>query len=291
MKLKRVTVVLLSLVLLFSLASCGLTTTTEGLVCTLNGNRRTYTLKRYEPCGEECKGELCEEGHVVHPTSVVVDYYKKWPVSHIGNDAFKDCTHIEFLELGELVQYVEGGAFSGCTSLQSVTFGKELVKIGVKAFYGCESLVTVELPDGVMEIGNEAFSNCSAMTSITLSEQLIKIGGAAFKGCTDIKEITVPDNVTEIGSEAFSDCKSLTSIVVGANVTKIGPSAFSNCDKLRAVYYAGSLTGKERNALFNQKTGKDNSKRLTTLVYAYSEEAPTESGKFWHYVDGVPTAW
>ena len=26
-------------------------------------------------------------------------------------------------------------------------------------------------------------------------------------------------------------------------------------------------------------------------VYFYSEDAPTEEGNFWHYVDGVPTKW
>ena len=294
MKLKRVTVVVLAVVLLFALSSCGLTTTTDALVCSLNSNRRTYTVDGFEVCENGCydpESEYNVEDCNCHPANIVIDHYKKWPVSNVGIAAFEGCTHIQTVELGKRVQYIETSAFSGCTSLVSINFPNGLKNIGSKSFLNCSALTTVIIPDSVTDIGSEAFSGCSSVTTVTIGEGVNTIGAGAFKGCTDVTAVVVPDSVTEIGSEAFSGCKKLTYIVIGENVTKIGAAAFSKCDKLKAVYYAGSLTGKERNALFNLKTGKDDTKKVTTLVYAYSETQPEDNGRYWHYVDGVPTEW
>ena len=51
-------------------------------------------------------------------------------------------------------------AFSGCSSLTSVTIGNGVTNIGVSAFYGCSSLETIVIPDSVTSIFPQAFSMC-----------------------------------------------------------------------------------------------------------------------------------
>ena len=46
------------------------------------------------------------------------------------------------------LQVVEGGAFSGCSSLTSVTFPQGLQRVEMDAFNGCSSLTSVTLPQG-----------------------------------------------------------------------------------------------------------------------------------------------
>ena len=54
---------------------------------------------------------------------------------------------------------VQKGAFANWKHLQKVTFeeGSELRVIGEEAFMGCSGLKSIQLPDGLREIGFEAF--------------------------------------------------------------------------------------------------------------------------------------
>jgi len=55
---------------------------------------------------------------------------------------------------------------------------------------------------------------------------------------------------------------------------------------LAEVFYAGSAADWS-----SITVGEDNYQLTSATRYFYSEEEPTESGNYWHYVDGVPTVW
>ena len=82
-----------------------------------------------------------------------------------------------------------GDAFSGCTSLSSVTIPNSITSIGGSAFYGCTSLTNVTIPDVVTSIGSWAFAGCTSLTSITIPESVTEIGGFAFNSCSSLKEV------------------------------------------------------------------------------------------------------
>ena len=81
------------------------------------------------------------------------------------------------------------GAFSGCSSLTSVTIPDSVTSIGDSAFYGCSSLTSVTIPDSVTSIGEYAFSRCRSLTSVTIGNKVTSIGDLAFQYCYKLIEV------------------------------------------------------------------------------------------------------
>ena len=127
-------------------------------------------------------------------------------------------------------------AFSGCTSLTSVTIGNSVTSIGEAAFYGCSGLTSITIPNSVIDIGKSAFSGCNSLTSVTIPNSVTSIGYRAFYGCSRLPSVTIPNNVTYIGSSAFENCSGLTSVIIGKSVTSIGNDAFYGCESLTSVH-------------------------------------------------------
>ena len=160
-------------------------------------------------------------------------------------------------------------AFRNCSELTSVTIGDGVTNIGNSAFRSCSSLTSVTIGDGVMSIGDYAFSDCSSLTSIVLDDgnpvyhsagnciietasktlvvgcnssfipddgSVTSIGARAFYYCSGLTSVTIPDSVTSIGARAFYYCSGLTSVTIPDSVTSIGDYAFYGCSGLTAVY-------------------------------------------------------
>ena len=98
--------------------------------------------------------------------------------------------------------------------------------------------------------------------------------------------MNIPDTVVNIGGNAFTGCTNLKSVVIGKNVTDIGHGAFQDCTSLTEVYYKGTAVEWE-----SIEIGDINDILVNAVRYYYSEAEPTTEGNFWHYVNGVPTAW
>jgi hypothetical protein len=104
----------------------------------------------------------------------------------------------------------------------------DATSIGSYAFSGCSSLTSITIPDSVTSIGNSAFRNCSSLTSITIPNSVTSIGDYVFYRCSRLTSITIPNSVTSIGQSAFSGCSSITSITIPDSVTSIGDTALSD---------------------------------------------------------------
>ena len=161
------------------------------------------------------------------------------PICYSNNFYIND-QEIKDLVIPNSVNSIKDYAFSGCSSLTSVTIGKSVKSIG-HAFRYCSSLTSVTIPNSVKSIGEEAFAGCSKLTSVTInSDAIVSKNYSSSSNISDIfgsqvTEYIIGESVTSIGDYAFLDCSSLTSVTIGESVKSIGYYAFRYCSSLTSV--------------------------------------------------------
>ena len=201
-------------------------------------------------------------GTIVIPASVTYDS-KTYTVTSIGQGAFRYCTGLTSVRIGNRVTSIGNSAFQNCTGLTSVTIPNSVTSIVDYAFDGCTGLTSVTIPNSVTSIRKDAFRDCTGFPVIdniryadtylieavdkTLSTYTIKdgtkwIGSDAFEGCTGLTSIDIPNSVTSIGYSAFAYCTGLTSVTIPNSVTSIEGSAFEGCTGLTSVTIPNSVT-------------------------------------------------
>ena len=236
----------------------------------------------------------------------------------IGYFAFHNCSSLTSVTIPDSITSIGESAFSGCSSLTSITIPDSVTSIGSSAFSGCSSLTSITIPDSVMSIGSFAFYDCTSLTSVKIGNSVMSIGSSAFSDCTLLKEVhtsdivswcnisfdnysanplgrgarlylngevvselIISDDVTKINDYAFYGCKSLQSITIPDSVTSIGSSAFSGCSSL-TIYCEATSQPSGWSLDWNYSNRP---------VYWYSENKPTTSGNYWHYVNGEVVIW
>ena len=176
-------------------------------------------------------------------------------VTSICRYAFSGCTSLTSITIPDSVTEIGGSAFENCSSLTSITIPDSATSIGIGAFVGCSSLTSIMIPDNVTYIGGAVFADCSSLTEIKVSTQnakYVSVNGVLYnKDKTTImcypagkkdKNYKILDGVTEICTSAFNGCSSLTSITIPDSVTEIGVSAFSGCSSLTGITIPDSVT-------------------------------------------------
>ena len=160
----------------------------------------------------------------------------------IDENALRDCSSLNHVEIPNCVTKIEGGAFNGCSSLLSINLPNNIVIIGAGAFEGCSLISSIELPNSVTTIGSFAFSNCSNLTSISGGNNLIHIGENAFANCDALRSITIPNSVISIGNNAFLNCSNLPSIKLPNNLKEIEYNLFRGCSNLAFITIPNNVT-------------------------------------------------
>ena len=125
------------------------------------------------------------------------------------------------------------GSFSKMTSLEEIEFSSHsnLKYLGRGAFSDCTNLKNINLPEGLLSVGDNSFYNCTSIKNIYLPNSLERIGDEAFTsyGYNYSGEIqNFPDNVQYIGTRAFAGCRMPSTITLGRNIIEIKGSAFYN---------------------------------------------------------------
>ena len=159
----------------------------------------------------------------------------------LGRSAFSGCSSLTSLTIPSSVTSIGEFAFKGCSGLTSLTIPSGVTSIGHSAFEGCSSLTSLTIPSSVTSIGYSAFV-CSGLTSLTIPSGVTSIGESTFYGCSGLINLTIPSSVTSIGNQAFSGCSGLTSLTIPSGVTSIGRSAFSGCSGLTSLTIPSSVT-------------------------------------------------
>ena len=157
--------------------------------------------------------------------------------------------------IGNCVEFISDGVFSGCSSLSGIVIPDSVTTIGRFAFQGCDSFASIIVPSGVTSIGAGAFYQCTNLTSVIIEGSgLTSINSDTFRGCSSLTNVVIPDTVTAISGYAFYYCSSLTSIDIPSGVTSISYSAFFNCSRLTNIVIPSGITIINENA-FNGCSG------------------------------------
>ena len=109
-----------------------------------------------------------------------------------------------------------------------------VTEIGTGALRLRKSAVHVVLPDSVEKIGGMAFMECENLESITFGKGLKSIGSMAFHRCFKLKSVTFPDGVT-IRDNAFWDCRGLEKIEFQGGAAEIQEHAFWECTSMKRI--------------------------------------------------------
>ena len=167
--------------------------------------------------------------------------YRGKPVTEILRNGFENAVNLKFVVIPDSIKIIGDHAFSGCTALEYVLFGREsqLILLERYAFSNCTSLKEFSVPAKLRRIEKSTFYKCSNLSSVTFfdNNNLECIEQFAFYECTSLKNIHLVQNINliTIESHAFYQCTSLTSIEIPESVLVIENAALRGCDSLISI--------------------------------------------------------
>jgi len=205
----------------------------------------------------------------------------------IGEAAFRDCVAWQRATLPAKLRKIHRKAFSGCSVfLESkaknfAIIDDMLIQSDQKRLLYCPTSKTHALiPPGVLTIADEAFRNCAQLESINLPDGLVEIGRDAFSGSA-LRSVSLPPSVRTL-SHAFRDCKQLERARLPRDLRILGPRAFSGCTALTTINLSDTLQDVGEGA-FEQCSALTNLNLPPTLLiireYAFSHCSMTQKNQ------------
>lgn len=167
------------------------------------------------------------------------------------------------LELDK-VEDSEGEEIVSATDIEqeinSVEIKEGIKELGDKLFMGFPNLKEVTLPNSLTTIGSQVFYKDESLSEITIPDSVTNIGKYAFRNCTNLSTITLSKNMTEISEGLFMDSglekikynNSDNENVLSSNIKKIGAEAFRGT-KLESIYIPDGVETIEDRAFENCK--------------------------------------
>ena len=176
-------------------------------------------------------------------------------VTSIGEGAFSGCSSLETVEFAEgaTIETIGKNSFQQCTGLKEIAIPNSVKKIEFEAFNSCQNLKTIHIPANTTSIDQGAFSLCGSLTKFEVdgnNQQYSCVDGmltskdkktlCIFPAGKANDEITLlSPSFTAIGERAFYYCKKLTNVTIPKHVTTIGNEAFRMCDNLKTIAFLG----------------------------------------------------
>ena len=198
-------------------------------------------------------------------------------VAAIGSDAFKNCIGLTYVTFNadsctSIGQYNSDVGFAGDTNITYLSLGENVKIIPKNAFYGGNSTPLsklsgkLEIPNSVIEIGQNAFKGCSGYDTLVIGRGVKIIHQYAFDGWSglttlffnaDSCESMLSTQSNGYYTSCFYNCANLVNLTLGNNVKFIPQLAFEDCSHLTGtIIIPDSLKTISSNA-FNGCTGID----------------------------------
>lgn len=146
-------------------------------------------------------------------------------------------SYLESIVIGDNVNQIHDYAFTGCSYLKSLTINPKtssLKSIGIHSFQHNTSLEKIDLPDGILSIGEYAFDD-SGIAKIIIPKNLSSISDGVFRDCSNLKEVILSEGLLEINGYAFSN-SAIKSITIPKTCCDFkGVNHFKNCKALSEI--------------------------------------------------------
>ena len=211
------------------------------------------------------------KGEITIPSSVSSQGVE-YPVTAIGELAFKGCKELTSITIPSSVTTVPAGAFYGCDKLASIVVAAgnpvydsrdncnavvetatntiiagcsktaiptSVASLGECAFYGSRGLTTLTVSDNIKQIGQWTFLDCENIESLNWNS-VCSPASVTYYASESIKEIVLGDSVKSV--YGLARCGNLKSIVIPDGVTRIEQSAFAMCTGLESIVIPSSVT-------------------------------------------------
>lgn len=195
--------------------------------------------------------------------SVEISDLKAWCSIEFYSQSSNPCSYahrlflngVEIVDLviPDSVSTITAFAFSGCSSISSVSIADSVMTIDVGVFSNCSSLAAINVATGNPNYDSRDSCNAIIMTATgslvagcrntVIPSGVRSIASWAFCGCTGLSSIFIPNSVTEIGYESFYGCSSLIGVNIPNSVRTIGYQAFYGCVSLKSIHIPGSVRG------------------------------------------------
>lgn len=110
--------------------------------------------------------------------------------------AFQYCTGLKgAIVIPDSVTAIENYAFKGCSGISEIKIGQNVTTIGDSAFYGCSNLQGVlNIPDSVTTIGAKAFYGADSINMIKNGENITSLGAGAFYATVSVDTSVMTTN-------------------------------------------------------------------------------------------------
>ena len=156
------------------------------------------------------------------------------------------------------VKTIADYAFSGVTTIATVSVPNTVTFIGSHAFEGCSNLTGVTIVSGgINRIADYTFANCTRLRNITIPASVVAIGKYAFAGCGTLDAISFGTGVRSIEDYAFKDCTQLLTLALPRYLSSIGKTVFAGCNNLVTVTLdASNTTYKVMDGILLTKNGE-----------------------------------
>lgn len=185
-------------------------------------------------------GMFCT-GKVVIPDGVVAINYNAFigcsrvteftipdSVRYIAPGAFEQCSGITEITIPNGLKEIYAYSFYGCTNLETVNIPKSVTFFGGEAFEGTPWLDNKRAEDPLVIVNNSVIDGRMCTGAVEIPEGVVSLGEWAFLENENITSLTLPASLYDTGIFSLSRCANLEEITILNPNFVIGETCLSN---------------------------------------------------------------